>query len=189
MCNILNMQMDNSDFAILYFCRVDEQAVKQTAFADAELKVIDFSLTQDEYINLLAGIKAEKVVLVNGAVVPLDSVKSFIRNNKQHLKRKRLVTCLQVKVNYGSDVSGTFGVRIRIFFLPLFIVGRKAVLLKAYGGVDLAGTSMGSIAYSLQKIGGLKFSRISIKEMQYVNYSFSKWSLWRIIPSVCLSVF
>lgn len=42
MCNILNMQMDNSDFAILYFCRVDEQAVKQTAFADAELKVIDF---------------------------------------------------------------------------------------------------------------------------------------------------
>ena len=72
MCNILNMQMDNSDFAILYFCGVDEQAVKQTAFAGAELKVVDFSLTQDEYINLLAGIKAEKVVLVNGDIVSLD---------------------------------------------------------------------------------------------------------------------
>ncbi|MEI3155254.1 MAG: tetratricopeptide repeat protein [Odoribacter sp.] len=178
MCNILNMQMDNSDFAILYFCRVDEQAVKQTAFADAELKVIDFSLTQDEYINLLAGIKAEKVVLVNGAVVPLDSVKSFIRNNKQQFKEK--------EIGYVSSGKGKLWFRcIRnlwsadkdILSSPI-IVGRKAVLLKAYGGGDLAGTSMGSIAYSLQKIGGLKFSRISIKEMQYVNYSFSKWSLW-----------
>ena len=170
--------MDNSDFAILYFCGVDEQAVKQTAFAGAELKVVDFSLTQDEYINLLAGIKAEKVVLVNGDIVSLDVVKSFIQNNRQQFKEKEIsyVASGKSKLWFGC-IRNLWNADKDILSSPI-LVGNKAVLLKAYGGEDLAGTSIGSIAYSLQKIGGLKFSRIFIKEMQHANHSFSKWSLW-----------
>lgn len=173
------MQAENANSIIIYFSSTAKVG-EIKANIDAEVKVVDYSLTQDEYIRLLKDVKAEQVILVDGDHFPFSELKSLIQKYNRDSNRKEIGywASRKQKLWFGS-IQNLWSGDPDIINSPVYI-GAKSTFLKAYGGHELAGTTLESVGYSLQKIGGLKFRRLEEKEIvqKRIVDRRSKWILW-----------
>jgi len=172
------MQVEKTDFTVIYFSGSGEQFPREWVSPGGELKVVAPALSQEEYIALLNGIQTKKIILVDGSRVTLDFVRAFLQNNKQSLEADRMgyVASGKLKLGWGN-IRNLWKADQEVVSSPIFM-GSKTFFLKAYGGKELAGGVLAGIGYSLQKIGGLKFNRIQLKGVRPSECAHSKWNLW-----------
>lgn len=171
------MQVENTEFAVIYFSKAGNEVIKPGAFHESELKVVGDPLTQTAYTTLLNRIKSETIVLVDGSRTTPEGVRAFLQNRKKQWENKEIgywggrksklwLGCIRNLWSADPDIVSS----------PVFI-GKKSALLEAYGGAGL-GEGLTGVGYSLQKIGGLKFISLPAKERGEVKIPCSKRALW-----------
>lgn len=174
---LTGMHIDNPEFTVVYFSRKEDESILQGVFHECGLRVVSGDMTQTAYTALLDGIESESVVLVDGSLVTPERVRSFIQScNKQfgdneigyweERKSRLWFGCIRNLWSANPDIVSS----------PV-LIGRKSTFKKAYGGIDL-GKGLTGIGYSLQKIGGLKFSPLAVKGKAGEHDSVSRWTLW-----------
>lgn len=74
-----------------------------------------------------------------------------------------------------GNVRNLWSTAPEVLNTPL-LIGRKGDFLKAYGGSDLSGDTLSSVAYSLQKTGGMRF--IPLEGKSTGRERLNPWKLW-----------
>lgn len=147
------MRQQQAKWAVICFSAGGLGEEFGACFPDAEVEVVGPALGQEEYIRILEGFASDFVAVVDGRRIT-PGVLSFLRSRREESAGEREIACLlppgrrTVRNVWGSDPDLT---------RTPALAGRKAVFRKAYGGCDLAGNPVASVAYSLQKTGGCEF--------------------------------
>ena len=137
-------------------------------------------VSQAEYVELLGNAPHDLVVLADKNRVSDTELNAICRQYVQQNPSKRPVGyCASGKRKlWLGTVQNLWSADPEVIASPV-LIGAKSDFLKAYGGTDLGGSVLASVAYSLQKVGGLKFARLNANVADKTVAKVNKWMLWR----------
>lgn len=150
-----------SSVAVLCFSNTgEEQQEIKLGGINGEVRVFSASLKQSEYIRVIEEADSDLIVLADGDRMPLNMLQSVVHQ----------YDCLEKKgIGYvGSGILNS----------PV-LIGERSLFLKAYGGSELAKNVVAGVAYSLQKVGGLRFCALNLegRTKNFAAPEIKKWEL------------
>lgn len=150
-----------SSVAVLCFSNTgEEQQEIKLSGINGEVRVFRASLKQSEYIRVIEEADSDLIVLADGDRMPLNMLQSVVHQ----------YDCLEKKgIGYvGSGILNS----------PV-LIGERSLFLKSYGGSELAKNVVAGVAYSLQKVGGLRFCALNLegRTKNFAAPEIKKWDL------------
>ena len=174
------MKTAYTDLVIIYFSKNHQHKNMAEVHVQWEVKVVNTSLSQEEYVHLLKEVNAEKLILVDGEQISLEAALAFVQQNQQQFDWERIgyLAAIEPKYKWGK-IRNLWHADSEIVSSPI-LVGNKGSFFKAYGGSKLSHHPLVAIGYSLQKVSGLKFQRFQQRRKNEQKLNLSYWKLWSL---------
>lgn len=167
-----------SSVSFIYFS--DNQSGLDVMDSHGEIVILPHVSSHEDFLRGLDTISNDYVVLVDKERMTSDDLRSFLRKVHGSLTKSSFLiyqTGKAQKLLLGS-ISNLWNANPDIMNSPV-LIARKSDLLKVYGGADLAGSSLSSIGYSVQKLGGIKYCPYEGNIADAKKTEYSRWKLWR----------
>lgn len=163
---------------VIYLGYIEAEG-KKVELAGMNLRIVHPKLSQEEYIQIIEEAKTDVIVLVDGERMTLGRVDAILQQyNLKSVERKVGYEAGGEQKLWLGSIQNSWSTDREIIASPI-LIGQKDFFLRVYGGYDLAGNTLASVAYSLQKIRGVQFRRLSGTETRKESPQvYSKWKLW-----------
>lgn len=137
-------------------------------------------LPQSDFLQLIEDVPGDFVALVDGDCMGEGEVDALFRQYVRlcpKLDRIAYTASGNRKLWLGM-ARNLWSADPELLRSPL-LIGRKSDFQKVYGGADLGGDVLTSVAYSVQKVGGVRFCRLEASGERDSCGRAGKWELWR----------
>ena len=174
------MQAEKKNLTIVCFAGADRKQEWETGFPGYEMVVTGPELGQKEYSDLLENISSDYVLWVDGQRLEIGAVKVVVSHVMKQEWGKSIgyIATDKRKLWFGA-IQNFWITDSGIIDSPVFF-GAKAAFLNVYGGQKLAGNTLRSIGYSLQKVKRIRFCNLEGIDLKKKNMpeKINKGILW-----------
>lgn len=144
-----------------------------------ELKILDITLKQEEYIRIIEEAKSDLIVFVDEERVPFNLLHTIIQQYKNSGEKGIGYVVSEKRKTGKGKLRNFWGTDSEILQSPL-LIGNRSVFLQAYGGNELGNGIIASVAYSLLKVGKVQFyaMRGECVPKNSAVPAIKKWNIW-----------